>query len=155
MIKVPPTSTPTMYRLGDSLITSRLFEKFHSINGGSLGLPHPSPSAYRKRIRPQSVRATAWLCPTNLPTELRQHMVVQRRLDGSCSTNNVSPEATYARMAGRGHLQNRRPDRPPEYQSGVGCPACIETVVTRQFHLRRVMARSRAWVVTDRSWVKH
>ena len=79
-------------------------------------------------------------------------MVVQRRLDGSYSTNSASPEPNYARIAGRGRLQTRRPGRPPERQWGVGCPACIETVILRQSHLRRVMARASASVVADRSW---
>ena len=51
-----------------------------------------------------------------------------------------------------------KPAAPVDLQntkSGVGCPACIETVITWQFHLRRVMARGSASVVADRAWGKH
>ena len=37
---VPPTSTPTMYRLGESLITSQLYENIWDINGGSFSHPN-------------------------------------------------------------------------------------------------------------------
>ena len=112
-----------------------------SITTADLQASIPSRSAYRKRICSSLCVLQRGSVRPMFQTKLPQDLAVRTRLDGSYSTNSASPEANYAWIAGRGHLQTRRIGGPPDRGSEV---------VFRPSGIVAQFFRGRQWFFQDR-----